>query len=258
VLTDAHLHLVDLAAREPAFPEAAAGLAWSGCAASHSEAEYEASEALRARLAALGLATVASFGIHPQAVSRGEPGFLARLVAEGRLAAIGEAGFDFFGDRPELVRDDANERAQRAAFELQLDLAERAGLPLLIHIRKAMDLAFEYAPRLKRLPAAIFHSYSGAAEEGEALLRRGVQAFFSFGAVVLNGHKRAIRACAALPAERLLSETDAPWQPPRGSPYSALLDLRRVALGMGALRGLEAAALEEVLAANFRRAYGGS
>ena len=67
----AHIHLADLAEREPAFPEAAAGLAWIGCAASHSEEEYVRSEALRARLAALGLATVASYGIHPQAVGLG-------------------------------------------------------------------------------------------------------------------------------------------------------------------------------------------
>jgi len=258
MLADAHLHLVDLARLEPGFPEAARGLAWKGCAASHERPEFEASEALRARLAAGGLAAVASFGIHPQALGIGDPGFLERLAAEGRIAAIGEAGFDFFGDRPGLVRSPENEAAQREAFELQLGIAERRGLPLILHLRKAMDLAFEYSPRLKRLPAAIFHSYSGGAGEAASLLSRGVEAYFSFGAVVLNGHKRAIEACASLPAERLLSETDAPWQPPRGSPYCALGDIAKVAAGIAALRGRPAEETGETLSANFSRAYGGS
>jgi TatD DNase family protein len=256
MLADAHIHLADLALREPGFPEAAAGLAWIGCAASHSAPELAASEALRARLAAAGLQTVASFGIHPQALGWAHAKLLESLALGGRIAAVGEAGFDFFGDRPERVRSAENEGAQRAAFEFQLGLAERAGLPLLLHLRKAMDLAFEYSPRLTRLPAAIFHSYPGTLGEAEALLRRGVDAYFSFGAVIMNGHKRAAEACAALPTERLLAETDAPWQPPRGSAHCSLGDIGRVVAAMASLRGAEAGELEARLEANFRRAYG--
>lgn len=258
MLTDAHIHLVDLADRDPSFPERSSGLAWAGCAASHDAAEFARSEALRARLAAQGLATIASFGIHPQAPAMRDADFLARLAEEGRIAAIGEAGFDFFGDRPERVRNPANERAQRDAFEFQLDLALRLGLPLLLHLRKAMDLAFEYAPRLKRLPAAIFHSYSGTSREAESLISRGVPAFFSFGATILNGHKRAIEACATLAGDRLLTETDAPWQPPRGAAFCTIGDIARIVAGMAAARGEAATAIEESVSANFSRAYGGS
>ncbi len=263
MLTDAHLHLADLAGRDPSFPEAAPA-PWLGCAASHDESEFAASEALAARLAAGSGPTasgaarraILSFGIHPQQAVWKDADFLASLAASGRIAAIGEAGFDFFGDRPDRVRNEANEGAQRAVFEYQLDLAVSRGLPMVLHLRKAMDLAFAYAERLRRLPAAVFHSYMGTAREAESLLARGIEAYFSFGAPILNGHKRAIEACAAVPAERLLSETDAPWQPPRGEEYCRLEHIGRVVDGMAAIRGAAPEALEERLEGNFRRAYG--
>jgi len=276
MLTDAHLHLAGLAERDPSFAEAAPAH-WLGCAASHDRSEFEATERLAARLAhepAGRPAAVAprggqgpspsgaerrailSFGIHPQAASMRDADFLAGLAAAGRIGAIGEAGFDFFGDRPERVRSAENERAQRAAFEFQLEIALARGLPMVLHLRKAMDLAFAYADRLRRLPAAVFHSYMGTAREAESLLARGIEAYFSFGAPILNGHKRAIEACAAIPADRLLSETDAPWQPPRGEALCRLEHIGRIVAGMAAIRGEPPQALEGPLERNFRKAYG--
>jgi Mg-dependent DNase len=262
MLADAHIHLGNLLDRDPLFPEAlSAGIgkaaSWTCCAASHDEAEWDAVEGLRARLPPF----VSSFGIHPQWVVWKNAGFLERLAAEDRLAAIGEAGFDFYGDAPERVRNPKNESAQRDAFEFQLELAERRGLPLLLHLRKAMDLAFAYATRLARLPAAVFHSYSGTAADATSLLAKGVNAYFSFGAPVLNGNKRSAAACASVPEDRLLSETDAPWQPPRRlvrveHDYCRPEDLAAVAAGIATLRDTELPRMEQVLAENFNRAYG--
>jgi TatD DNase family protein len=255
MLADAHIHLAELLERDPGFPGRLALASWIGCAASHDESEFARTAALKE--GAWGrLSFVTSFGIHPQCAVWKNADFLSSLAASGRIQAIGEAGFDFFGDRPERIRNEENERAQRAVFEFQLDLAERHALPILLHLRKAMDLAFEYAPRLKRLPAAIFHSYSGSARDGEALVRRGVPAYFSFGAPPLNGNKRSAEACALAPAERLLVETDAPWQPPKGEPFCRWEHLRELLSGIAAIRGVEEAALEDLVLANFERAYG--
>ncbi|HUW42505.1 MAG TPA: TatD family hydrolase [Rectinemataceae bacterium] len=254
--SDAHLHLVDLAGHDPGFPERLAATPWLGCAASHDEAEFGRSETLRARIESGGGARcVASFGIHPQWAVWKNADFLARLAAERRIAVIGEAGFDFFGDRPERVRNEENERAQRAVFEYQLGLAERHGLPLLLHLRKAMDLAYAYAGRLRRLSGAVFHSYSGGERDIESLLAKGVPAWFSFGTPILKGNKRARAACAAAPEARLLAETDAPWQPTRGSLFCRAEDISAVIAEMAAIRGVEAHRLEERLEANFRDCY---
>jgi TatD DNase family protein len=263
MFADAHIHLADLLELDPDFPERLAAASnrprngWSCCAASHDEDEWAATEALRPRLPPF----VSSFGIHPQWAVWKHADFLASLAAEGRIAAIGEAGFDFYGDRPERVRNAENERAQRSVFEFQLELAKRSGLPLLIHLRKATDMAFAYAPGLKLAPAVIFHSFPGSGEEGRSLLARGVNAFFSFGAPVINGNKRAAAACASLPEDRLLSETDAPWQPPRSARdreagHCRPEDLDLIVEGMAALRGSERERLELALARNFAAAYG--
>lgn len=249
---DAHIHFADLLEKDPGFPARYAAGPYSGCAASHAEEEFLATEALRGR----GLRFVSSFGIHPQWPVWLHADFLSRLAAEGRIAAIGEAGFDFFGDRPERVRGPENEAVQRAVFEFQLELAERTGLPLLMHLRKASDLLFSYSRRLARLSAVVLHSYPGTAGEAEALLGRGVNAYFSFGAAVLNGHKKAAEAAARVPAERLLSETDAPWQPPRGSAFCRFEDIAQVAAGLARLRGLPEEELLPILEANFRAVYG--
>ena len=255
-MADAHLHLADLLERDPGFPGRLPS-AWTCCAASHDAGEWERVEAMRPRLPPF----VSSFGIHPQSAVWTDADLLARLAEGGRIAAVGEAGFDFFGDRPERVRDPANEGAQRAVFEYQLELAERLGLTLLLHLRKAMDLAFAYAPRLRRLKAAVFHSFPGSPSDAQSLVAKGVNAFFSFGAPVLNGNKRAAAACAAVPLDRLLAETDAPWQPPRGGGFCRAEDIVPIVAGMARLRGLDAGAgteaFAQALVANFHRAYGG-
>ena len=255
-MADAHIHLADLIDRDQGFPERMTA-GWSCCAASHDEAEWDRVEVLRPRLPPF----VSSFGIHPQNAVWTDADFLSRLAAEGRIVAIGEAGFDFFGDRPERVRDTDNEVAQRAVFEYQLELALRLGLPLLLHLRKAMDLAFAYAARLRRLPAAVFHSFPGSGADAQSLVAKGVNAFFSFGAPVLNGNKHAAAACAAVPLDRLLAETDAPWQPPRGGDFCRAEDIVPVVAGMARLRGIDASAgagteaFAQSLVANFHRAY---
>jgi len=278
MLTDAHIHFAALARRDPGFPERYATSGIVAVAASHDEREWRLTEGLRsgmtgidtsrggvrpdeaakmgsAALESRKLEFLSSFGIHPQCPIMEHARFLVELAETGKLAAIGEAGFDFFGDEPGLVRNEANESAQRAAFEFQLDLAERLELPLLLHVRKGMDLVFSYVKRLARLSSAIFHSYSGTLGEGEALLRRGVNAFFSFGAVVLNGHKRAVETCARLPLERLLSETDAPWQPPRGGPFCRFEDIAPIVARMAELRGITGDEAEINIAHNFSNAF---
>lgn len=260
-VADAHIHLADLLDRDPLFPERIRGTAgvaslWTCCASSHDEAEWGRVEALRPRLPPFAT----SFGIHPQSVGWRHADFLARLAAEGRIAAIGEAGFDFYGDAPERQRTPENEAAQREAFEYQLELALRHGLPLLLHLRKAMDLAYAYAPRLKLLPAAIFHSYPGSPLDAESLIAKGVPAYFSFGAPILNGNKRAAAACAAVPEDRLLAETDAPWQPPKRensskANFCRAEDIEPILHGIATLRGRDPDELGARVRGNFERAY---
>jgi TatD DNase family protein len=185
---------------------------------------------------------------------------LEQLAAGGRLSAVGEAGFDLYG--PEFR---AAEELQNSIFSFQLEIARRYELPMVIHVRRAMHKIFACSGELKKLPALIFHSWSGTAGEGEALLRRGINAYFSFGTVILLNHKEARRCCALFPPDRLLTETDAPYQPLRGRDFSRWADLPLILKGMAELRNegpersagyITAEDMEKTVDGNFRRAFG--
>jgi TatD DNase family protein len=222
--SDAHLHLVDLERCDPGFAARIPGPDWCGAVVAHDIEEFGHSEALRTALPP----TIAGFGIHPQAVRPDTAEFLAELAASRRIGFIGEAGFDFFGDRPERIRTDENLAVQRRAFEFQLDLAVRHSLPLLVHSRKGTDLVIGYWRQLRRLPAVIFHGWPGRIHDAKAFLDKGIPAFFSFGTPLLRGARHARESIAALPSDRILAETDAPWQPRLGRSHTGPEDILHI------------------------------
>jgi TatD DNase family protein len=195
---------------------------------------------------------------------------LAQAAAGGRVAAIGECGFDFYGDAPDLVRNADNEKRQREAFEFQLDLAERHGLPVVLHMRRANDQLFGYARRLSGLRAVILHSWGGPANEALDFLYRCPCALFSFGNSIANGNKKALSSAAAIPGSAILTETDAPYQPPRGLPdpgakgdrrpllrnHSNFTDLPRIIGEIASMRGESPTAIEAAVEENFRKVFG--
>ncbi|MDR2375703.1 MAG: TatD family hydrolase [Treponema sp.] len=266
-MTDAHCHPMSLAERFPPAEEERRSLGIICAASSTTEAEFLCHEGLSQRARAEGAAPVLPcFAVHPQMPRPGDaPGrftffleLLENLAAGGRIPALGEAGFDLYG--PEFR---ATEELQDLLFSAQLEIARSYGLPLVLHVRRAMHKVFARAGELKKLPAVIFHSWSGTAGEGEALLRRGLNVYFSFGTVILLNHKEARRCCARFPPERLLAETDAPYQPLRDREFSRWADLGLVLRGMAELRregggpgDLRAADLEKTVDGNFRRAFG--
>ena len=201
---------------------------------------------------------LASFGIHPQDVCPSyikksletDIAYLESLLSGHKIAAVGECGLDFF--TPEGKSTAAE---QEIVFERQLALAKKHSVPLVLHLRKSIDKAFSYSGALKGLRAVVFHSFPGTLNEALSLLRRGINAFFSFGKPVLNGKKSALDCVSGLPAGRLLFETDAPYQALRGEDVTRPDDIKRVYAGACELRRV---ALEELCASveeNFLRAF---
>jgi TatD DNase family protein len=271
MLVDAHCHPFDLFRF---FPDAEKERRFLGVMCASSAAtlpEFEYSEEL-SRRAKTGNAPplLPCFAVHPQMcalwkktsrnVEREIDGGLAlleMLAGQGRLAAIGETGFDLYSFE---YRE--TEKVQDTLFAAHIAAALRYDLPLVLHIRRAMHKVFAHASELKKCRALVFHSWSGTAGEGDALIRRGLNAFFSFGTTIMLNHREAMRCCAVFPAKRLLVETDSPYQPLRGKQFSAWGDLPRIVETAAALRreaGMEAsnaAELEETIRTNFRAAFG--
>lgn len=257
---DAHFHADDLYRVAPGELAAYRGLGIVGLASAHDPEAWGLSKKLSAERGPW----LSTFGIHPQAPSMEHADFLSELAATGQLAAIGECGFDYYGDQALRTRGGEGERLQRQAFEFQLGLAREYGLPLVLHLRRSTDELFRYARELARLPALILHSWVGPANEALDFLARVPRAKFSFGTSILNGNRKASSSAANLPSESILTETDAPFQPPRASalPHAPLLrghstfsDLPRIVQTLAELRSEDAATVQSAVARNFTEVF---
>ena len=163
---------------------------------------------------------------------------LARLL---QVRAVGETGLDHF--RTEA----AGWRAQEDSFRAHIAIAKATGTALVIHDRDAHDdvlrvLAEEGAPE-----RTVFHCFSGDAEMARLCAERGYVLSFAGNSTFKNaGGLR--EAAAAVPAESLLVETDAPFLTPvphRGAPNAPAL----IPLTLRALAAVRGEAVEDLAAA---------
>jgi len=86
-------------------------------------------------------------------------------------------------------------------------------------------------------------------------LKKGINAYFSFGTPLLRDSRHAIESLMGLPVSRILSETDAPWQPPHGAEYTSMNHIVDVVEKMASVLNISPEALKHELALNFAAAY---
>jgi len=270
VLTDAHCHPADLVRVFPQAEQERRRLGVTAAASACDMEEFAHNEELSRNAAADGAPPLLPcFAIHPQlpAVKAANAGLftetelnnsletLHTLASAGRIAAVGEFGFDLYNA---AFRE--TEALQDRIFAAHLEAALRFKLPVVLHVRRAMHKIFAAIKTLSKCRAIIFHSWPGTFEEGQSLLRRGVNAYFSFGNTVALNHKQAQKSCALFPAQRLLTETDAPFQPLRGKNFSQWADLPSIIEAAANLRreaetAVTAKELESQIETNFRVAF---
>ena len=231
MISDAHLHLKQLLDISPDQADFIKENDFSGFCSCRNQAEVGFVENFIAENPETAEKLKISFGIHPQAPEEKELKTLERLISENRIAAVGEIGLDRFSAEFAQTFE-----LQKKLFTAQLEIAEKAGLPVILHIRKAIQEVFGEIQQLKKIKKVIFHSYSGTAEEAETILHRGVNAYFSFGCALLNGHKKAIETVRSLPGERILTETDAPYQPKKGESFSKPADIPQILAKINEIR----------------------
>ena len=198
----------------------------------------------------------AAIGRHPNEAS----GFNAAaaedieaLARHDRVVAIGETGLDFYRDR--TPRED-----QRAGFAAQIELARRAELPVVVHLRDqpgetaALDEAFAtLADRADGLDA-ILHCCSAPPERIDEAAEHGWYCSFAGNATYPSAEE--LRASARLvPDELLLVETDSPFLAPqsvRGKPNQPA-NVVEVAARIASERGASYGELERIVEANAAR-----
>jgi TatD DNase family protein len=256
MLTDAHFHPFDLSQFIPERQKSGVLAAASSC----DFEEFSYNENLAKEAAAQGTTPLLlCFAVHPQQFSisnlreseiEKQLSLLYELAKQKRIAAVGECGFDLYNTE---FRE--TEKIQEKIFAFHLETALRYDLPIVLHVRRATHKIFALIKNLAKCRAVVFHSCPLSFEEAQSLLRRKVNAYFSFGNAVINGHKQAIRCLKLLPAERLLTETDAPFQPACGEKFSQWTDLPRIIEKAAALRNENAKELELQIEKNFRAIF---
>lgn len=153
----------------------------------------------------------ASVGVHPH--DAGEDidwDLFERLAIHPKVVAVGETGLDFYRDWSPVDK-------QYDRFERQIALARKLKKPLIIHSRQA---GAESLRILKEQNAAdvggVFHCFAEDAEFATRLWEIGF--YVSFPGVLTFKKTQEVRdICAAIPLERILVETDAPFLSPE--PY---------------------------------------
>lgn len=193
----------------------------------------------------------AAVGIHPEAAGRMTAADLPRLreLAEmPRVVAIGEIGLDYH------YPDGAPREQQIACFEQQLELARELDLPVIVHDRDAHEDTLSLLK--KHRPRGVVHCFSGSAE-----MMREVTALQMYvglgGAVTFKNAKKPVAVATAVPLDRLLLETDAPYMAPvpcRGIRCDSRM-ITHTAQVIAALRGISAEELLRITAENTRRLF---
>jgi TatD DNase family protein len=176
---------------------------------------------------------------------------LVRLSPHPRCVAIGEAGLDYHYDRS--PRD-----VQRRVFRTHIAAARETGLPLVIHAREADDDMIAILTEEARAGAfaAVLHCFSS----GSALASAGVELgfFVSFSGILTFRRSDDLRRiAAAVPHDRLLVETDAPFlapEPHRGRPNEPAY-VRHTAERLGQVLGLPLGEIARLSTDNFYRLF---
>ena len=158
----------------------------------------------------------AAVGVHPNdttTFSEADLGWIERLAQEAKVVAIGEIGLDYHWD-------DSPKEAQFKAFEAQLALAAKLELPVIIHNREASEdvmailesWTHDLPPTLRNRPG-VLHSFSAPKAIAERALTAGFYLGFT-GPITFKNADDLRRIATAVPLDRLLVETDAPFLTP--------------------------------------------
>lgn len=195
---------------------------------------------LQGMIASYNLATkydkvFATVGMHPHTAKDFDKNFvelMCQYAQHPKVVAVGEIGLDYYYDLSER-------QIQRDVFAEQIEIADKLGLPLTLHIRDAYGDAMDILNAQKKYlnNNVLWHCYSGSAEFAKQCAKLGH--YFAFGGAITFKNAKKEEVLQAIPFERILTETDSPYMAPvplRGTtntPMNIPLIVDKIALALG-------------------------
>ncbi len=150
-----------------------------------------------------------ALGVHPEDVKsyddEVEKQIYAKTLENKKLIAIGEIGLDYYWDK-------SNKEQQKDVFKRQLEIALSLDIPVLVHDREAHEDTFEILKSLGN-KKVILHCFSGSVDFAKECIKQGW--ILGVGGVVTFKNSRKLKeVIKAIPLEKIVLETDAPYLTP--------------------------------------------
>lgn len=153
-----------------------------------------------------------TLGYHPMFIDGLDQTAISKLntqieqsIDDPKFVGIGEIGLDLFARKDNLDQ-------QVYFFTEQLKLAKHYDLPVILHVRKAIDLIIKYCRQYQPV-GGIAHAFNGSEQQAHQLITLGFK--LGFGGAMTFTRARKIRALAQiLDLAHIVLETDAPDMAP--------------------------------------------
>lgn len=193
-----------------------------------------------------------AMGLHPTSVGpswKDELDFALGKIEEGSWCAVGEIGLDTYWSSEFLDE-------QVEVLEIQLQYARRLGLPVILHVRNAMDKILEVFRGKKGL-RGVFHAFSGSVESYREIKRLG-DFKIGIGGVVTYKNAGIASVLEQVPLQDIVLETDCPYLSP--VPYrgkrneSSYIPL--IASKIQMIKGCSLEEIAQVTTENARKLFG--
>ena len=148
-------------------------------------------------------------GLHPTSVDASWENEMLQVERhlDRDIVAIGEIGIDCYWSKEFLEQ-------QKEAFRLQLEIAAKKDLPVIIHSRESTEIIINIIKELRHLDVrGVFHAYSGSKETYRELERLG-DWYIGIGGVLTYKKASIAETVKEIPLEKILLETDSPYLTP--------------------------------------------
>lgn len=142
-------------------------------------------------------------GIHPENIDNSNLKTIENIIKEHKVFAIGEIGLDYH-------YNDENKDEQKEYFIKQLDLALKYDLPVIIHIREAMQECFDILKTRKN--KGIIHCFSGSVEMAREYIKLGYK--LGIGGVLTFKNSKLYEVIEKIDLKDIVLETDSPFLSP--------------------------------------------
>lgn len=203
-------------------------------------------------------ALYAAVGIQPNYVAEAQPTDFAeieQLSLQPKVVAIGETGLDRYWDFAPFD-------LQRDYFVRHIELSRQRSLPFIVHCREAeADTVAVLQQQSQQGPlSGVMHSFSGDLETATACWNLGL--YISFAGMVTFKRNQPLRDVArAVPADRILVETDSPYLLPapikneKGPKRNEPAHVRYTANHLAEVRGVSSEDFAAITTANAQRLF---